>query len=95
MLQKQSKLQKMKMPEKKKDAELEAELSSMDEGMPAESEELVGEEEMQVSDEMPMQKDPAQLELISDDELLAEIEKRGLMSQLQPGSQDSLEAAQA
>lgn len=75
-----SKLKKMRMPEKKGEDLEGMEMAESSEEMPPEDEMMEGmsEEEMPEMEEAPM----ADLEAISDEDLMAEIQKRGLMSQL-------------
>jgi hypothetical protein len=80
MMQAKKKLEKMKMPAKRgKEEEMEMSLAELD--MPAE---LEGEEMASEGAEMEMEDSPASsmLESASDDELLAELKKRGLESKL-------------
>lgn len=83
------KLAKMQMPKKRKEMEVSEESMAM-EMEPSESEsedemELAGEQEQELegdSLDMEASQNP-ELDKMSDDELLAEIKKRGLMSQLE------------
>ena len=72
-----SKLKKMKMP---KDQEMDMSELDMSEGESPSDESAESPEMEMAEDEMEMA--PSPLDSISDDELMAEIEKRGLMSQL-------------
>lgn len=79
------KLSKLSMPEKRKD---EMDLEEMDLG--SEEEMPMAEEEEMAGEELSMEEGPASdLEAISDDDLLAEIKKRGLMSQLSEKEDES------
>lgn len=94
-----SKLKKMKMPESKKAApemEMEAGEEMAEEEMPLELPELEaaeeGEEEMEEGEELAEEEgaeeemgemEPLDLSALSDEELMAELKKRGLMSKLQ------------
>lgn len=79
-MDKLSKLKKMRMPARKDEA---AEMEGMEESPEAEA--LEGEYDMDMEDgaalEAPTADAPA-LEAVSDDELLAEIQKRGLMGKM-------------
>jgi hypothetical protein len=83
---KMSKLKKMKMPEKKgmeKD-EMEGMEMASESGEEMDMEEMPMEEES-MGEEMASEEMPApasDLEMVSDDDLMAELKKRGLMSQL-------------
>lgn len=76
---KMSKLKKMKMPEKKGE-----DLSGMEEMDSMELSEEAPSEEMPEDMAIPSEEAPAspELDALSDEELMAEIKKRGLMSQL-------------
>lgn len=79
-----SKLSKIRMPEDKKPEMAEFDMDSSDEAG-ADSNEPALEAEGEVSEDMePMDLDHSNpdLEKFEDDELMAEIKKRGLMSQL-------------
>lgn len=86
------KLKKMKMPETKKAAPEEAEMEvgeeMAEEEMPIELEaeegEALAEEgaEMEAEGEEGMEMEPLDLSALSDDELMAELKKRGLMSKM-------------
>jgi hypothetical protein len=78
-MMKDKKLGKLKMPEKKDMEMAELDTESSDE-LPPEDADLAAEGDM-VAEEMGPESNP-QLEMISDDELLAELKKRGLSSQL-------------
>lgn len=76
-----SKLAKMEMPKKRKD---EMSLESPEMEMEMESPEMEGEDMAAEGEDMGMEEASSpELEKLSDDELLAEIKKRGLMSQLE------------
>lgn len=86
------KLGKLKMPESKKMdmSELESDAGEMefagDEAPSDEkSEEFAAEEDMEFPEEKPA--GAGDLEALSDEDLLAEVKKRGLMAQLEKGSE--------
>lgn len=83
-----SRLDKLKMPEKKKMdvSELEMELSP-EEGSEPEME--MSEEEMPAQSDSPEQGAAIDLSSVSDDELKAELEKRGLMGDLEGQSPEA------
>lgn len=86
-MKKDSKLSKLKMPEKRSD---EMDLSELDqEGNDMESadSEFPTEEESEPVAEGEEMMEASPLADLSDDELMAEVEKRGLMSQL-PGEEE-------
>lgn len=80
---KSSKLSKLKMPERKKPdlAELESE-DSMEMEEPEELALEGAEEQDSLDAELPEAPAPSDLDSLSDDELLAELKKRGLMGKL-------------
>lgn len=75
------KLSKLKMPKRE-----EISMEELDMGPAPEME---GEGEMGMESEMPKQ-EPSMLADISDDDLLAEVKKRGLMSQLEEMSPEEM-----
>lgn len=81
------KMKQMKMPMAKKPEDEMRDQMAADEmsEMPEEEEEM--ESPMQEDQEMGMEKQeqPSKLEAVSDDDLVAEIKKRGLMRQLEKG----------
>lgn len=77
------KLDNLKMPERKKKlSEMDMKDMSPAEGSPEEEASESPEEEAKEGD-MGEPANPADLEMISDDDLLAEIKKRGLMAKLE------------
>ncbi len=92
--QMQSKLEKMKMPEKRK-ADQELDLSSLggpedfqdEEGSPDDSSEAPDDSNEHMDEQAPSDGEQrpsnAALEASSDDELMAEVEKRGLVKKLE------------
>lgn len=84
------KLKKMKMPEKKGEDMAGMEDMGMEEGSPEEeASESPDEAHMEGDDKMPENPELAKL---SDDELLAEIKKRGLMADLHGADQQEAPA---
>lgn len=88
------KLEKLKMPERKMDPDMDMSREDMEmaEAQESPEDEAMESPEYQVSEEeMGVEKkQPAPLDDISDDELMAEIKKRGLMSQLDSGEEDAV-----
>lgn len=78
------KLEKLKMPEKRSD---ELDLSSLDEGAP--SEDPMGDEELPQDPQAEDQSAPGPLDHVDDEELMAEVQKRGLLSQLEGGEEQA------
>jgi hypothetical protein len=87
-----NKLAKLKMPAKRGN-EKDLDLSQLDESSPEEDSELPespaedGEEMAEL--DAPLEGAPSsELEAVSDDDLMAEIKKRGLLSQLEEGGEE-------
>lgn len=93
-----SKLKKLKMPAKQ-DPALEAKEEEMgmdldddqEEGEPEEHKAMVLGDEAEEAPEAMEEAAPAELEHVSDDDLLAEIQKRGLLDQLESGKMSAKE----
>lgn len=81
------------MPKKKMDEELDMEMMGMEEmedsEMPMEDD-MYAEDEMDM--EMPMDEEAAAMDLesISDEELMAELRKRGLMSDMEESEEEEM-----